>query len=103
MAGARCLLSTPAGTAPANVSHQRPAIIDILDGSLDNAETFTLPMFNLQIPTELPGVDTHISTRVSTVLRSRQEKADQLAKLFIENSRIYAPAGAALVAAGPKR
>ncbi|SQC16956.1 phosphoenolpyruvate carboxykinase [Klebsiella pneumoniae] len=37
------------------------AIIDaILNGSLDNAETFTLPMFNLQIPTALPGVDTHI-------------------------------------------
>ncbi|MFP1497290.1 phosphoenolpyruvate carboxykinase (ATP) [Escherichia coli] len=34
------------------------AIIDaILNGSLDNAETFTLPMFNLAIPTELPGVD----------------------------------------------
>ncbi|HDX2325426.1 TPA: phosphoenolpyruvate carboxykinase (ATP), partial [Escherichia coli] len=30
------------------------AIIDaILNGSLDNAETFTLPMFNLAIPTEL--------------------------------------------------
>ena len=37
------------------------AIIDaILNGSLDNAETFTLPMFNLAIPTELPGVDTKI-------------------------------------------
>jgi phosphoenolpyruvate carboxykinase (ATP) len=37
------------------------AIIDaILDGSLDNAETFTLPMFDLAIPTALPGVDTHI-------------------------------------------
>lgn len=32
------------------------AIIDaILNGSLDNAETFTLPMFNLQIPTALPA------------------------------------------------
>ena len=32
------------------------AIIDaILNGSLDNAETFTLPMFNLQIPTASRG------------------------------------------------
>lgn len=36
------------------------AIIDaILNGSLDNAETFRLPLFDLAIPTELPGVDTH--------------------------------------------
>lgn len=43
------------------------AIIDaILNGSLDNAETFTLPMFNLQIPTALPGVDTHILDPRST-------------------------------------
>ena len=34
-----------------------------------------------------------------------QEKADQLAKLFIENFEKYTdtPAGAALVAAGPQR
>lgn len=43
------------------------AIIDaILNGSLDNAETFTLPMFNLQIPTALPGVDTQILDPRST-------------------------------------
>ncbi|WP_254555704.1 phosphoenolpyruvate carboxykinase (ATP), partial [Salmonella enterica] len=37
------------------------AIIDaILNGSLDNAETIRLPLFDLAIPTELPGVDTHI-------------------------------------------
>lgn len=37
------------------------AIIDaILNGSLDNAETFRLPLFDLAIPTELPCVDTHI-------------------------------------------
>ncbi|MBN0996913.1 phosphoenolpyruvate carboxykinase (ATP), partial [Pseudomonas aeruginosa] len=84
------------------------AIIDaILNGSLDNAETFTLPMFNLQIPTALPGVDTHILDPRSTYGSPEQwqEKADQLAKLFIENFEKYTdtPAGAALVAAGPQR
>ena len=84
------------------------AIIDaILDGSLDNAETFTLPIFELQIPTELPGVDTHILDPRNTYGSPEQwqEKAEQLAKLFIENFEKYTdtPAGAALVAAGPKR
>ena len=84
------------------------AIIDaILNGSLDNAETFTLPMFNLQIPTALPGVDPQILDPRSTYGSPEQwqEKADQLAKLFIENFEKYTdtPAGAALVAAGPQR
>lgn len=84
------------------------AIIDaILDGSLDNAETFTLPMFDLQIPTSLPGVDTHILDPRNTYGSPEQwqEKAEQLAKLFVENFEKYTdtPAGAALVAAGPKR
>ncbi len=68
------------------------AIIDaILNGSLDNAETFTLPMFNLQIPTALPGVDTQILDPRSTYGSPEQwqEKADQLAKLFIENFEKY--------------
>lgn len=83
------------------------AIIDaILNGSLDNAETFTLPMFNLAIPTELPGVDTKILDPRNTYASPEQwqEKAETLAKLFIDNFDKYTdtPAGAALVAAGPK-
>lgn len=81
------------------------AIIDaILNGSLDNAETFTLPMFNLAIPTELPGVDTKILDPRNTYASPEQwqEKAETLAKLFIDNFDKYTdtPAGAALVAAG---
>ncbi|STG50748.1 phosphoenolpyruvate carboxykinase [Escherichia coli] len=83
------------------------AIIDaILNGSLDNAETFTLPMFNLAIPTELPGVDTRILDPRNTYASPEQwqEKAETLAKLFIDNFDKYTdtPAGAALVEAGPK-
>jgi phosphoenolpyruvate carboxykinase (ATP) len=83
------------------------AIIDaILDGSLDDAETFTLPMFNLAIPTSLAGVDPQILDPRNTYASPEQwqEKAEQLAKLFMENFEKYTdtPAGAALVAAGPK-
>ena len=86
---------------------EAPHIIDaILNGSLDNAETFTLPMFNLAIPTELPGVDTKILDPRNTYASPEQwqEKAETLAKLFIDNFDKYTdtPAGAALVAAGPK-
>jgi len=83
------------------------AIIDaILDGSLDNAETFTLPIFDLAIPTSLPGVDTHILDPRNTyaVREQWEEKAAQLATLFSDNFEKYTdtPAGAALVKAGPK-
>ena len=83
------------------------AIIDaILNGSLDNAETFNLPMFDLAIPTELPGVETRILDPRNTYASPEQwqEKATALAKLFVENFEKYTdtPAGEALVSAGPK-
>ncbi|MBV6818789.1 phosphoenolpyruvate carboxykinase (ATP) [Rahnella sp. PD12R] len=84
------------------------AIIDaILNGTIDDAETFTLPLFNLAVPTELPGVDSHILDPRNTY-GSRvqwQEKAEHLAQLFIDNFDKYTdtPAGAALVSAGPHR
>jgi phosphoenolpyruvate carboxykinase (ATP) len=84
------------------------AIIDaILDGSLDNAETFTLPMFDLADPNGAAGRG-YAYPRPAQHLRfagAVAEKAESLAKLFIENFEKYTdtPAGAALVSAGPKR
>jgi Phosphoenolpyruvate carboxykinase (ATP) len=75
--------------------------------SLDNAETFTLPMFDLQIqPSCLAWIPISLYPRNTYASPEQwQEKADQLAKLFIENFEKYTdtPAGEALVAAGPKR
>ncbi|WP_348257636.1 phosphoenolpyruvate carboxykinase (ATP), partial [Salmonella enterica] len=49
------------------------AIIDaILNGSLDNEETFRLPLFDLAIQTELPGVDTHILDPLNTYASPEQ-------------------------------
>ncbi|AVF36230.1 phosphoenolpyruvate carboxykinase (ATP) [Rahnella sikkimica] len=84
------------------------AIIDaILNGTIDDAETFTLPLFNLSVPTELPGVDSHILDPRNTYgsREQWQEKAEHLAQLFIDNFDKYTdtPAGAALVSAGPHR
>lgn len=84
------------------------AIIDaILNGTIDDAETFTLPLFNLAVPTELPGVDSHILDPRNTYgsREQWQEKAEHLAQLFIDNFDKYTdtPAGAVLVSAGPHR
>ena len=83
------------------------AIIDaILNGSLDDTETFTLPIFGLAVPTALAGVEANILDPRKTYASPEQwqEKSEQLAKLFIENFEKYTdtPAGAALVSAGPK-
>jgi phosphoenolpyruvate carboxykinase (ATP) len=63
-------------------------------------------MFNLAIPTTLPGVETKILDPRNTYASPEQwqEKATQLAKLFVSNFEKYTdtPAGAALVSAGPK-
>ena len=83
------------------------AIIDaILDGSLDDTETFTLPIFGLAVPTALAGVDPQILDPRKTYASTEewQQKSELLAKLFIENFDKYTDtqAGAALVSAGPK-
>ncbi|GGF78449.1 phosphoenolpyruvate carboxykinase (ATP) [Alteromonas lipolytica] len=83
------------------------AIIDrILDGSIEEAECQTLPIFNLQVPKELPGVDTGILDPRDTYDSADewQEKATKLAELFIENFAQFAvnDKGRALVEAGPQ-
>nr|WP_114986069.1 phosphoenolpyruvate carboxykinase (ATP) [Pragia fontium] len=83
------------------------AIIDsILSGEIEKAETFQLPIFDLAVPTALPGVNPGIlDPRATYATESEWEgKAEKLANLFIDNFDKYTdtPAGAALVAVGPK-
>ncbi|MEG2828451.1 MAG: phosphoenolpyruvate carboxykinase (ATP), partial [Edwardsiella sp. (in: enterobacteria)] len=79
----------------------------ILNGDIDRVETFTLPIFNLAVPTELPGVNPAILDPRDTYANREQwqEKAQDLAQRFITNFDKYTdtPAGAALVHAGPQR
>ncbi|MEX9565203.1 phosphoenolpyruvate carboxykinase (ATP) [Morganella morganii] len=82
------------------------AIIDaILSGDIDKAAKHTLPVFNLAIPHELPGVDSHILDPRNTYdnVAQWQEKAEDLAGRFITNFDKYTdtPSGQALVSAGP--
>jgi len=82
-------------------------IIDaIMDGSIDTAETKTIPIFNLETPTALPGVDPAILDPRDTYEHPSEwyNKAKELAELFIKNFEQYTDndEGKALVAAGPK-
>jgi phosphoenolpyruvate carboxykinase (ATP) len=83
------------------------AIIDaILDGSIEKAETKTIPVFNFVVPTALHDVDNTILDPRSTYsnINEWEEKAKNLAQLFINNFTQYTDneEGKKLVEAGPK-
>ncbi|PCH72331.1 MAG: phosphoenolpyruvate carboxykinase (ATP) [Flavobacteriaceae bacterium] len=83
------------------------AIIDrILDGSIEDAPTKIIPVFNLEVPTELEDVQTDILDPRDTYSDAAiwDKKATDLAGLFIENFKKYTDneEGKALVAAGPQ-
>ena len=88
-----------------SIRDTRGIVNAILNGDVLHAPTKRIPIFDLQIPIELPGVD-------STILDPRdtyddpaqwQEKALDLAARFISNFGKYEgnETGCALVAAGP--
>ena len=82
-------------------------IIDaILDGAILSAPTKKLPIFDFEIPTELPGVDPKILDPRDTYADAKEwyTKAEDLAARFIKNFKKYEnhAAGKALVAAGPQ-
>ena len=82
-------------------------IIDaILSGAINEAETKVIPLFNLEVPTSLPGVNPAILDPRDTYADVAQweTKAQDLAGRFIQNFVKYTgnEAGKALVEAGPK-
>ena len=89
-----------------SIKDTRGIIDAILDGSILKAETKTIPYFNLEVPTSLPGVDPAILDPRDTYGDPAQwdTKAKDLAGRFVKNFIKYTgnDAGKALVAAGPK-
>ena len=82
-------------------------IIDaILNGDILKAPTKKIPMFDLEVPTELPGVNPAILDPRDTYADASEweTKAQDLAGRFIKNFVKYTgnDAGKALVAAGPQ-
>jgi phosphoenolpyruvate carboxykinase (ATP) len=83
------------------------AIIDaILDGSIEKAETETIPIFNLEVPTSLDNVKLDILDPRNTYenVSEWNDKAIDLASRFIENFVQYTDneKGVSLVNAGPQ-
>ena len=88
-----------------SIKDTRGIIDAILDGSILTAPTKTIPYFNFEVPTALPGVDPAILDPRDTYADAGEwdTKAKDLASRFVKNFAKYATneAGRALVAAGP--
>jgi phosphoenolpyruvate carboxykinase (ATP) len=83
------------------------AIIDaILDGSIEKAETKTIPVFNFEVPTALHDVNSSILDPRDTYADANEwsTKAADLASRFIKNFVQYTDnqEGQNLVKAGPQ-
>ena len=89
-----------------SINDTRGIIDAILNDDILNAPTKKIPYFNLEVPTELAGVDTNILDPRDTYadVSEWETKAKELAQRFIKNFNKYEnnKAGKALVKAGPK-
>ena len=89
-----------------SIKDTRGIIDAILNGDIQKAPTKKIPYFNIEVPTELPGVDTNILDPRDTYADAAEweEKAKDLAGRFIKNFAKYESneAGKALVSAGPQ-
>ena len=89
-----------------SIKDTRGIIDAILDGSIDHVPTKIIPYFNLEIPTELHGVNPVVLDPRYTYEDQLvwDEKAKDLAKRFIDNFEKYTDndEGKRLVAAGPR-
>ena len=89
-----------------SIKDTRGIIDAILDGSIDNAPTKSIPYFDFTVPTELPGVDPTILDPRDTYAEASQweVKAQDLAGRFVKNFSKFTTneEGKKLVEAGPK-
>jgi len=89
-----------------SIEDTRGIINAILDGSIDRAPTKNIPIFNLEVPSKLSGVNRSILDPRNTYSDPNkwEKRARNLAGKFIENFEKYTDneAGKALLAAGPQ-
>ena len=89
-----------------SIKDTRGIIDAILDGSIEKSKSKNIPIFNLEVPTSLPGVDPEILDPRDTYSDPSEwdKKAKELAQLFINNFEQYTDneQGKALIAAGPQ-
>ena len=89
-----------------SIKDTRGIIDAILNGDVNKAPTKKIPVFDLEVPTALPGVDTNILDPRNTYANAAEwdAKAKDLAERFIKNFKKDEgnAEGKKLVAAGPK-
>lgn len=81
----------------------RAVVTAITNGSLENCEIEKLPLLNLEIPTEIPGVDSkYLNPRNNWDDQAAyDEQATKLAQLFIDNIGKFSPSQE-IIDAGPQ-
>ena len=74
-----------------SIKNTRACINAILDGSINNAEFETLPIFNLEIPKTLSGVETKVLNPRNTWedKESYDESKRKLAEMYVKNFKKY--------------
>ncbi len=89
-----------------SIKDTRAIITAILTGDIEKAETRITPIFKLEVPVSLPGVDDNIICTMKTYnsIEAWRTKARTLARLFINNFYKYTDTkeGKKLVKSGPK-
>ncbi len=89
-----------------SIKNTRACINGILDGSINNSEFETLPVFNLSIPKTLDGVDTAVLNPRNTWedKEAYDETKKKLASMYIKNFKKYLTLESEydFTAAGPK-
>ncbi len=88
------------------IKDNRAAIDAIFNGSLEKSGFETMPIFNLQIPKAIPGVDSKILNPRNMWINKEEydATAKKLAEMFVENFKnfIDTELGKGLVKAGPQ-
>ena len=89
-----------------SIKATRSCIDGILNGSINNAEFETMPLFGLEVPKALDGVDSHILNPKNTWENKAayDETSKKLATLFVKNFKKYIKDDAEFdyTSAGPK-
>lgn len=87
-----------------SIKATRACVNAILDGSINECEFETMPIFNIQYPKELAGVPTEVlSPRETWPNKSIYDATrDELASMFVENFKKYITKESDFSSAGPK-
>ena len=99
----KCLLPV-AGAKRISIQNTRSMITAILDGSIEHSDFEVEPIFSLECPKNLTGVNSDVLNPRSAWDNpdAYDRQAEELVELFLENFKIYGDAVSYLEHAGPR-